>query len=651
MENILQDYQHLLDEVIFPNFNKYITGEDSLLSNPYFPIFLSCFIVFLTWFSLMGFSLATWPSKNTFGPKQNFFLLNTIEVLKNEKRLVAWMTDMTLQKYPTNTWQFRVLNMPKYFVITTPENCEYVLKTNFENYGKGPVWYNNFIHLLGNGIFNTDGPLWYHQRKVAAHMFKQNSFKGFMLNAIKDKCKNLINIIETKRKTQENDIVEIDISDYYFRFTLDSIGEIAFGQDLRSLYGENESFMRAFDYCQQYTSALFFLPLPQFLMNRFTAAGRKYMRCIQVIQDFSSVVVGKAVEEAVKEIEEKKLKKQDSGLENDEDAENPQRADILSLFLKQGIPELQGYDARHGNKKNKATAEERETLRIKPVSSDLNYHDLKFLQDTILNFVIAGRDTTAQALSWMTYMLSERKDIQERMLEEVKEIFGDALCNDTNASEEEKAERSKLITYDNIQKCNYIHCVVLETLRLYPSVPKDGKWSYKKDTLPDGTHIPANSWIIFVPFAMGRNPAIWGKDATRFRPERFAEKYSGKSGDDRNQSVSAHGVEETKDFDGQVRHDHCAGFVMNDKLENLQANDIKVKNESDTKFTAFQAGKRICLGQKLALMEAKLVIAAVVANYEISLVKGQNIEPVWDSTTLPMQNGLKVQLKRRKFAK
>merc|ERR1712146_66263 len=115
-------------------------------------------------------------------------------------------------------------------------------------------------------------------------MFKQNSFKGFMLNAIKDKCKNLIIIIETKRKPQESDIVEIDISDYYFRFTLDSIGEIAFGQDLRSLYGENESFMRAFDYCQQYTSSLFFLPFPQFLMNRITAAGRKYMRCIKIIQ-------------------------------------------------------------------------------------------------------------------------------------------------------------------------------------------------------------------------------------------------------------------------------------------------------------------------------------------------------------------------------
>ena len=125
-------------------------GENSFLSDPSFPVYLSCFLVFLTWFYLMGFSFANRPSKKNLGPKQNFFLLNTIEVLTNQKKLVAWLTDVTLKNYPTSTWQFRVLNMPRYFVITTPEACEHVLKKNFENYGKGPVWYSNFVYLLGN---------------------------------------------------------------------------------------------------------------------------------------------------------------------------------------------------------------------------------------------------------------------------------------------------------------------------------------------------------------------------------------------------------------------------------------------------------------------------------------------------------------------
>merc|ERR1712146_620314 len=143
-----------------------------------------------------------------------------------------------------------------------------------------------------------------------------------------------------------------------------------------------------------------------------------------------------------------------------------------------------------------------------------------------------------------------------------------------------------------------------------------------------------------------------GEDATSFRPERFVDKYDGKdSPNNHNEGITNNGIEETKNIDPQVRHDHCPGFIMNDKLDNFQAADIKVKNESDTKFTAFQAGKRICLGQKLALMEAKIAIATLVANFEISLVEGQTIDPVWNSTTLPMKNGLKVHLKRRHAAK
>lgn len=101
----------------------------------------------------------------------------------------------------------------------------------------------------------------------------------------------------------------------------------------------------------------------------------------------------------------------------------------------------------------------------------------KYLADVILNFIIAGRDTTAQAMGWCTYLLSTHPDIQEKLYEELVEVFGSDW----------ESEGWRSVSYDKIQKLPYLHCVALETLRLYPSVPKEAKWTFEDDVLPDGT--------------------------------------------------------------------------------------------------------------------------------------------------------------------
>ena len=46
-----------------------------------------------------------------------------------------------------------------------------VLKTNFANYPKGPMFSEAFKDLLGEGIFAVDGHKWKTQRKTASHEF------------------------------------------------------------------------------------------------------------------------------------------------------------------------------------------------------------------------------------------------------------------------------------------------------------------------------------------------------------------------------------------------------------------------------------------------------------------------------------------------
>lgn len=69
------------------------------------------------------------------------------------------------------------------------------------------------------------------------------------------------------------------------------------------------------------------------------------------------------------------------------------------------------------------------------------------LRDTILNFIIAGRDTTAQALSWTFYQLMQFPEIQEKVYTEAEQFI----------TEDVEADPSKLYTV--VQDMVYSHAV------------------------------------------------------------------------------------------------------------------------------------------------------------------------------------------------
>ncbi|KAI3923164.1 hypothetical protein MKW92_039576 [Papaver armeniacum] len=82
--------------------------------------------------------------------------------LLNFNRVWDYMTDHC-SKHKT----YRLLSPFRSEVYTSdPANVEYILKTNFQNYGKGSYNYNNLKDLLGDGIFAVDGDKWRHQRKI-----------------------------------------------------------------------------------------------------------------------------------------------------------------------------------------------------------------------------------------------------------------------------------------------------------------------------------------------------------------------------------------------------------------------------------------------------------------------------------------------------
>lgn len=90
--------------------------------------------------------------------------------------------------------------------------------------------------------------------------------------------------------------------------------------------------------------------------------------------------------------------------------------------------------------------------------------DPKYLRDIILNFIIAGRDTTAATLSWFLYMLCKHPHVQEKIVHEVREAT--KLKNTCNFD-----EIADSLTEEALQEMHYLHAALTETLRLYPAVP------------------------------------------------------------------------------------------------------------------------------------------------------------------------------------
>ncbi|GJX70914.1 cytochrome P450 704C1-like protein isoform X2, partial [Tanacetum coccineum] len=208
----------------------------------------------------------------------------------------------------------------------------------------------------------------------------------------------------------------------------------------------------------------------------------------------------------------------------------------------------------------------------------------KYLRDISLSFIIAGKDTSASTLTWFFYMLCKHNLIQEKVALEVKQAIGTQYTYSID-------EFSHKLTEMALDKMHYLHAALTETLRLYPAVPLDGKYSEKDDILPDGCKIKKGDGISYMPYPMGRMTYIWGEDAEEFRPERWLR-------------------------------------------------DGVFQPESPFKFTAFHGGPRICLGKEFAYRQMKIMAAFLVFFFKFRLVDESKEATYRTMFTLHMDKGL-----------
>ncbi|KAI9268173.1 cytochrome P450 [Phascolomyces articulosus] len=370
-------------------------------------------------------------------------------VLWHKEKLYEFIAQQ-MEEMDTLTMFIQMLGRPPRVITIDPEIIEYILRSNFANYPKGLIIRQSLGDLLGDGIFTSNGEVWRYQRKMASHIFNvsnfQNRFTEVFVNELDVICRE---IFDPKIKTQES----VDFHDIMHRYTLDSFALLGYGVELKaSTNKEDMPFITSFDICQRNCFERLHSPiarLKEAIQSMYLPFEKTMAYHYKVVHEFSNEIV----QERRKKV-----------------AEGQEFNDLLYRFMV----------ARNQN------------------GEPLNDQELG---DNILNFIIAGRDTTAQLLSWTFYNLMLYPRIEKKLVAEIKTHWPKEIQDPTE--------------------------LLYETLRLYPSVPMATRYNIEDDILPDGTFIKEGTTVAYSAYVLGRSKKIWGSDAKDYSPERWIDK-SGK---------------------------------------------------------------------------------------------------------------------------
>eukprot|EP01130_Rhizamoeba_saxonica_P016220 TRINITY_DN7456_c0_g1_i1.p1 TRINITY_DN7456_c0_g1~~TRINITY_DN7456_c0_g1_i1.p1 ORF type:complete len:358 (-),score=41.01 TRINITY_DN7456_c0_g1_i1:40-1113(-) len=276
--------------------------------------------------------------------------------------------------------------------INNPNDVRHILKDNFTNFEKGSIMKEAFQPVLGDGIFNADGNLWRPQRKIYSHMFKIKNLRD-MLDVFNQNSGPLLEILHNSTGN------DIDIQSLFGRYTLDSISEIAFGINLDTLRVDNK-FSHAFNAAVSSIESRLVNPLWK-VFGSLIPTEKSLLSSVDQLNAYAREVL----------VAKQENLKTNTNMAND---------DIIDKLMREG--------------------QTKEGIQF----------DQQFLRDVIMNFIIAGKDTTTQALSWSIYLLSQNPEKCEKLRNEIAETFPDGEIPD----------------YERLQNMPYIIAVIDETLRL-----------------------------------------------------------------------------------------------------------------------------------------------------------------------------------------
>jgi cytochrome P450 len=225
-------------------------------------------------------------------------------------------------------------------------------------------------------------------------------------------------------------------------------------------------------------------------------------------------------------------------------------------------------------------------------------------RDTAATFLFAGHDTTANLMTWTTFEMARRPELQLRIQSEADDFFHRCGQN---------------IQYHDLANLPFLTLLITETLRFWPSVPNGTfRETAFKDVIKGSNnqevHLPAGVNIALGEWSMHMDESLWGKDVNVYNPDR--------------------------EF---LEEELCGGKYGT--------------NPQSHRYCPFTYNPRSCIGRNFAMMEARILLITFFHTYHVSLAEptlkqepncrhhesflGQNIG------TMGPKGGMHVHLKKR----
>ncbi|KAJ4965942.1 hypothetical protein NE237_017791 [Protea cynaroides] len=302
--------------------------------------------------------------------------------------------------------------------------------------------------LVGDhSLIVLSGQMWAKHRKITNRAFTLERVKDWVPEIVDSTLKMLE---QWEEKMDGKKEFEIDVHKEFHNLTAEIISRTAFG----SSYGEGKSIFKLQEQQMHLVSqALQKVYLPGF---RFLPTKNNRKRW--------------ALEKEIQESLRKLIKKNS--------VTNEYSRNLLGLMMSA----------------SKNHEEEKEGLGVEEII------------DECKTFYFAGKDTSANHLTWVILLLALHQEWQSKAREEI-----DRICGATG-----------LPTAENLSDMNTLNMIIKETLRLYPPAIMVMRQT-NKDVKLGSLSIPAYTELYLATIAVHHDVRLWGEDANNFNPMRFKD--------------------------------------------------------------------------------------------------------------------------------